>query len=70
MVKNPPAKWETCTPSLGWEDSLEENSHFSILAWKIAMGLQSMGSQKVHATKHTARTDLVKDQKLKWGFSG
>ena len=40
------------------------------LAWRIAMGLQSMGSQKVHATKHTAHTDLVKDQKLKWGFSG
>jgi len=23
-VKNPPAKWETWVPSLGWEDPLEK----------------------------------------------
>ena len=37
MVKNPPAMWETCVRSLGWEDPLEEDmaTHSSILAWKI-----------------------------------
>ena len=54
MVKNPPAMWETCVQSLGWEDPLEEGmaTHSSILAWKISWteepgGLQSMGSQRV-----------------------
>ena len=39
MVKNPPAKWETCVQSLGWEDPLEEGMaiHSSILAWRIPM---------------------------------
>ena len=37
--------------SLGWEDPLEQESHFSILAWEILWreepgGLQSMGLQK------------------------
>ena len=37
MVKKPPAMWETCVQSLGWEDPLEEGmaTHSSILAWKI-----------------------------------
>ena len=37
MVKNPPAMLETWVPSLGWEDSLEEEmaTHSSILAWRI-----------------------------------
>ena len=44
---------ETQVPSLGWEDTLEEEmaTHSSILAWKILWtvkpgGLQSMGLQK------------------------
>ena len=34
MEKNPPAMWETCDRSLGWEDHLEEGTatHSSILA--------------------------------------
>ena len=37
MVKNPPSMQETWVQSLGWEDSLEENTatHSSILAWRI-----------------------------------
>ena len=36
-VKNPPAVWETCVQSLGWESPLEEDmtTHSSILAWRI-----------------------------------
>ena len=36
MVKNPPAMWETCVRSLGWEDLLEKGkaTHSSILAWR------------------------------------
>ena len=39
MVKNPLAMQDTCVPSLGWEDLLEERmaSHSSILAWSIPM---------------------------------
>ena len=54
MVKNPPAMWETCVQSLGWEDPLEE-------AWRPTPvflsgdfpwteepgGLQSMALQRV-----------------------
>ena len=31
LVKNPPAVWETCVQSLGWEDPLEKGTatHFS-----------------------------------------
>ena len=34
QVKNPPAVWETCVRSLGWEDPLEKGkaTHYSILA--------------------------------------
>ena len=52
-VKNTPAiqeTQETCVPSLGWEDALEEEmaTHSNILAWRIPWteepdGLQSMG---------------------------
>ena len=37
VVKNPPAIQETCIPSLGREDPLEEEmaTHSSMLAWKI-----------------------------------
>ena len=39
MVKNLPAMWETCVPSLGWEGHLEKGmaTHSSILAWRIPM---------------------------------
>ena len=52
MVKNLSAMWETRVPSLVWKDPLEEETHSSILAWKIPWieepdGLQSMGSQRV-----------------------
>ena len=34
QVKNPPAVWEICVRSLGWEDPLEKGkaTHYSILA--------------------------------------
>ena len=37
LVKNPPAMWESCVRSLGWEDLLEKGkaTHSSILAWGI-----------------------------------
>ena len=37
MVKNPPAMWETCVQSLGWEDLLRKGMaiHSSILASRI-----------------------------------
>ena len=37
LVENPPAMWETCVQSLGWEDPLEKGkaTHSSILAWRI-----------------------------------
>ena len=36
LVKNPPVKWQTWVPSLGWEDPLEKGkaTHSSILAWR------------------------------------
>ena len=38
MVKNPPAIWETCVWSLGWEDPLEKGmaTHSSTLPWRIS----------------------------------
>ena len=44
-LKNLPAMWETWVQSLGWEDPLEKEMavHSSILAWRIPMGLQSVG---------------------------
>ena len=51
MVKNLPAKQETCVQSLDEEDPLEKETatHSSILTWRIPWaeepgGLQSMGS--------------------------
>ena len=39
MVKNLPAMQKSWVPSLGWEDSLEEDmeTHSSILVWRIPM---------------------------------
>ena len=38
LVKNLPAMRESWVPSLGWEDSLEEEmaTHSSILTWEIS----------------------------------
>ena len=57
MIKNLPVMQEpqeTQLPSLGWEDSLEEETatHSSILAWKVPWkeepgGLQFMESQRL-----------------------
>ena len=49
LVKNPPAKWETCVQSLDWEDPLEKGkaTHSSILAWRIPWIVQSMVLQRV-----------------------
>ena len=49
LVKDLPAVRETWIRSLGWEDPLEKGkaAHSSILAWRIAGTVQSMGSQRV-----------------------
>ena len=66
VVKNPPAKQETCVYSLGQEDPLKKEiaTHSSILAWKIAWteepgGLQSMESQE---SDMTARLKTTKER--------
>ena len=48
-VKNTPAMWETWVQSLGWEDPLEKGkaTHSSILAWRTAWIVYSMGSQRI-----------------------
>ena len=49
LVKNLPAMQETWVPSLGWEDPLEKGraTHSSILAWRTAWTIESMGLQRV-----------------------
>ena len=49
LLKNLPAVLETCIRSLGWEDPPEKGkaTHSSILAWRIAWTVQSMGLQRV-----------------------
>ena len=57
---------ETWVQSLGGEDPLEEGmaTHFSVLAWRIAMtekpgGLQSLGSERViHDSSDLAHTHV------------
>ena len=56
-IKRLPAMRESRVQSLGWEDSLEEETatHSSILAWKIPWteepgGLQSTGSEESDTT--------------------
>ena len=48
LVKNAPAKQETCVRFLGWEDTLEKGkaTHSSILSWRSPR-TQSMGLQRV-----------------------
>jgi len=45
-VKNLPAMQETRVPSLSWEDALERGmaTHSSVLAWRIPLTEESMGS--------------------------
>ena len=72
-VKNPLAMQEmpeTCVPSLGWEDPLEENmaTHSSILVWRIPwteeLGrLQSIGFQRVHL-KETEEFTIKETEKF------
>ena len=49
LVKKKSAMWETWVRSLGWEDPLEKEKaiHSGILAWRIPLTAQSMGSQRV-----------------------
>ena len=49
LVKNPPAMWETWAQSLGWEDPLEKGTatHSSVLAWRIPLTVESVGSPRV-----------------------
>ena len=49
LVKNPPAVWETCFPSLVWEDPLEKGTGYSLQYSGLdnsigySMGLQRVG---------------------------
>ena len=49
MVKNPPAMRETWVWSWYWDDTPEKGmaTHSNILAWRILLTIQSMGSQRV-----------------------
>ena len=49
LVKNLPAMRETWVQYLVWEDPLEKGkaTHSSILAWRIAWTVWSMGLQRV-----------------------
>ena len=54
LVKNPPAKWETWVPSLGWEDPLEKRktTHSSSLAWRIPRTVYSpWGHEELDTTE-------------------
>ena len=74
MVKNPPAKWETCVRSLGWKDPLEEGmaTHSSILARRMPMDrgawlVLCRGSQRVGcnwASEHIASTRYTHSEKI------
>ena len=53
LVKNPPAMWETCVRSLGWEDALEKGkaTHSSILAWRIPWMYRPRGHKESDMTE-------------------
>ena len=57
-VKNPPAIWETCVQSQGWEDPLEEGlaTHSSIVAWRIHMD-RGAWRTTVHSLKESDTTE-------------
>ena len=57
LVKNPPAKWETWVPSLGWEDPLEKRktTHSSSLAWRIPRTVYSpWGHEELDMTEQVS----------------
>ena len=49
LVKNPSAMRETWVQSLSWQDTLEKGmaTHFSILAWRVPLSVNSLESQIV-----------------------
>ena len=53
LVKNPPAMWETCIQSLGWEDPLEKGTatHSIILAWRILCTYSPWGHKESNMTE-------------------
>ena len=67
MVKNLPAMWETWVPSLGWEDPLEdgEETHSSILVWRIPMDREAWQATDHGVTKSWTR---LSDFSLSWVF--
>ena len=61
MVKNPPAVWEACVRSLGWEDPLEKGkaTYSSVLAWRIPWTEEPHGLQSMGVTKGLDMTDRL-----------
>ena len=53
LVKNPPARWETWVPSLGWEGPLEKRkaTHSSTLAWRIPWTYSPWGRKGLDMTE-------------------
>ena len=60
MVKNLPAMWETCVPSLGQEDPLEKGmaTHSSILAGEFHRQ-RSLAGYSPRDCKESARTERL-----------
>ena len=58
-VKNPPAMWETCVQSLGWQDPLAEGmaTHSSILAWRFPMDWKAWQAVSPWAHKELEMTE-------------
>ena len=54
-VKNLPATQGTRVPTLGWEDTLEEEmaTHSSILVWRIPWTQEPAGSQSMESQSQT-----------------
>ena len=61
MVKNPPEIWETCVPSLGWEDPLEKEmaTYSNILARIIPRTEESVELQSKEVTKESDMTEQL-----------
>ena len=75
LVKNLPAMWETCVPSLGWEDPLEKGkaTHSSILAegipWATPMGLHLGASLIAQSVKNLPAMQETRVRFLGWEYS-
>ena len=76
MVKNPPAMWETFVHFLGWEVTLGEATHSSILAWRIPMERRLLGYSPWGHTESDRTEELSlslsrnkRTQKLLWQTS-